>query len=120
MMKYVCYPFISAPILFAQERRGGKSLARDMYSKMFRGICLEITPFLLLGIEHSSKVTTKPTHDYKEVLSMCLCGIHSTIDKKLLIQSMLELPKDAKKTIMLHSSLQIIVSEEEWKYISKR
>jgi len=43
-------------ILFIQPTGGGKSLVRDVYSVLFRGVSLTIVPILSLGANQKEKI----------------------------------------------------------------
>ena len=120
MMKVMDVTHIPAPIFFVKETGGGKSLVRDIHSVIFRGVLLTILPLLALGAEQSSKVLLKATQTSGDVLPVYLDEVHSPADKKKLISSILALPTDTRKTVMLFSSPQKIVNDKEWKrYIEK-
>ena len=81
---------------------------------MFRGVLLTIVPLLALGADQTSKVVTKSIQNSGDVLAVHLDEIHNLSDQERLIKSILLLPLNPRKTIMLLSLPQKIVNDKIW------
>ena len=114
MMKFRESSIVPAPVLFVKATGGGKSLVRDIHSVMFRGVSLSIVPLLALGADQTSNVRKKSIQTSGDVLAVHLDEIHNASDKQHLINSILALPVNTRKTIMLFSSPQKIVNDKAW------
>jgi hypothetical protein len=100
--------------LLVQATGGGKSLVRDTAAFVLGGVCLTISPLLVLGSDQSSKLKTmiqagtgiKVVH-----LDEITAG---SVKEKQLIQDIENLPSSPAKTLLLFSSPQRISDSESW------
>ena len=104
-----------SPLLFVHPNGGGKSLVRDEYLVLFRGVSLTIVPVLSLGANLAVKVRDKASQACGRVISVHLDEISNKPDASSLIKSTLAFPNDTKKTVMLFESAQTIIDRPYWK-----
>ena len=114
MMKFKDSPSVPGPLLFVKATGGGKYLVRDIYLVMFHGVSFTIFPLLALGADQTSKVGTKSIQISGDVLAVHLDEIHNALDQHCTIKSILALPLNTRKTIMIFSSPQKIVNDKAW------
>jgi superfamily II DNA helicase RecQ len=100
--------------LLVQATGGGKSLVRDTAAFILGGVCLTISPLLVLGSDQSSKLKTmiqagtgiKVVH-----LDEIPAG---SVQEKQLFQDIDNLSPSPEKTLLLFSSPQRISDSESW------
>ena len=93
---------LSTPLLFVRPTGGGKSLVRDVYSVLFRGVSLTIVPVLSLGSDLAVNVWDKSSHSTCGcVISIHLEEITNESDVSSIIRSTLALPNDKKDSYVV-------------------
>jgi len=115
MMQFKLSSCKPSPLLFVHQTGGGKSLVRDVYSVLFRGVSLTIVPVLFLGADLTVKVRDKVSQARGRVISIHLDEITDERDASSIVRSTLALLNDTKKTIMLFASPQTIIDKPYWK-----
>ena len=91
MMKFRGSPTVFAPIFLVKATSGGKSLVRDIFSMMFRGVSLTIVHLLALVVDQTSKVSTNSIKNSSDQLAVHLDEVHNALDKHYLVYSILAL-----------------------------
>ena len=106
LMKFRESSAVPAPLLFIKATGGGKLLVRNIHLVMFRGVSVTIIPLLTLGADQMSKISTKSIQTSGDVLAVHLDKIHNPSDQQRIIESILALPLNTQKTIMIFLSPQ--------------
>ena len=114
MINFRDSPSIPAPVIFVTAIGSGKSLVRDIHFVMFHGVILAIVSLFTLGTYQTPKVSAKSIHNSGNVLAVHLDEIHTASNKQRLVDSILALPVNMLKTIMLFSLPQKIVNDKAW------
>ena len=114
MMNFKDSSSVPVPLLFVKVTGSDKYLVRGIHLVMFRGVSLTSIPLLALGADQTSKVGTKSIQISGGVLAIHLDKIHNSLDQHRIIKSILVLPPNTRKTIMIFSSPQKIVNDKAW------
>jgi superfamily II DNA helicase RecQ len=105
--------------LLVQAKGGGKLLARDTAAHMLGGVCLTVSPLLVLGSDQSSKLKTM-TQAGTGIKVAHLDEIAAGPDQEIkLLQDIENLPSHRRKTLLLFSSPQRRDSESWTKQLPR-
>mmetsp|Transcript_10654 Transcript_10654/g.15037 ORF Transcript_10654/g.15037 Transcript_10654/m.15037 type:complete len:201 (-) Transcript_10654:50-652(-) len=115
MMRFRTSSVPPSPVLLVSPTGGGKSLIRDVYSVLFRGVSLTIVPTLALGLDQKDKVWKRAHQTFGRVIPIHVDEILSMDVAKNLISMVKSLPSDTTKSIMFFASPQILTEKKHWK-----
>ena len=108
LMRFVSSPIKPSSVLLIHPTGGGKSLVRDVYSVLFRGVTLTIVPILSLGSDQKVKLKKKARQSYGRIIPIHLDEIRDIAQAKMLIADILKLPSDTTKSIVIFASPQCL------------
>lgn len=98
-----------SPVLFIQPTGGGKSLIRNVYSCIFLGVMLIIVPVLSLGDNLCKNVEDNASQGCGYVITIHLDEINNHDVAHDMINSVLLLDDNMRKTVMPFGSPQALV-----------
>ena len=113
-MRFTTSDIKPSSLLFIHPTGGGKSLVRDVYSVIFRGVSLCIVPILSLGSDQKVKINIKANQNYGRIIPIHIDEIRDVTQALAFIKEILGLPIDTTKTIILFASPQSITSKPYW------
>jgi superfamily II DNA helicase RecQ len=102
-------------VLLIRPTGGGKSSIRDVYSVMWAGVSLTITPLLSLGADQTEKIRKNTSQNGGPVHSFHLVKLRCPQAQRLLSERILSLSVDTHTTIFIFSSPQALVDNKAWR-----
>jgi superfamily II DNA helicase RecQ len=101
--------------LLVRNTGGGKSLVRDTVAFILGGVALIITPLLVLGSDQTAKLKTMIQQGTGiEAVHLDEIGVDSQKEKTLITDIESLSSSTSKKTLLLFSSPQRLVSSKSW------